>query len=257
MLLEQPTVKDDFFEVNDATSFKSFMSRIINKGHKHFRRIVFFFTEMMNRFFCLKIPADLFLDNKTMFANIMIMIERMFGLENKNVTPINSFSTFPARVFFSSPTRLYCFYSQFIFCFFRMMLSIKMIKFSFIVTDKASLGFKIIGITSKFFITVNTIKCSIWNQFFTLAPRNYTFFSTRRASFRISMSFKFFIAINAIFHFITSIKKPLSVCLEKTVKFSHLLGAMVLGIKNPFSLSNLSIADFNIMSTRKGAKYAC
>lgn len=72
---------------------------------------------------------------------------------------------------------------------------------------------------------------------FVLIPGGLSFFK-----FSLNM-ISFYESSKFVSHFITSIKMPFSACLAKTVKFSRLLRARFLDIKNPFSLSNLSITQ--------------
>jgi hypothetical protein len=50
--------------------------------------------------------------------------------------------------------------------------------------------------------------------------------------------------------FTSKLKWLFSVCVSKTVKFSHLLRATVLDIKNPSSIRNNSLAEFSGIARR-------
>jgi hypothetical protein len=69
-------------------------------------------------------------------------------------------------------------------------------------------------------------------------------------------SCKFLFTGQAFFNHDTTskIEMPFSVCLAKTVKFSHLLRAFVFKMKNPFSLSNRSIPQMGNLSI---INYSC
>src|SRR3990167_4511188 len=104
-MLKQSAVKNYFFWFNIiGIFFKSYMSRLINKCHQHFKSIIISLSKMMNFFFKKKITSYLFFYYQTMFSDIIIgHAKRMIRFVNHYITIfVNKFSIFPKRIIFSS-----------------------------------------------------------------------------------------------------------------------------------------------------------
>jgi hypothetical protein len=228
---------------------KSCMFGIIWKQHKVLNPIVSFYPiDMMDSFFRFKVSSNMFFHYKTMFKDISI--ERGMRMVKNICQNISIFSsessTFPHIAFFFKCFS-YSIFANFIFSLNRMLKtrvqgkSFHIKIFTFERTIYPSTLFYLIGFYKEYLFTYFTY------SFFTCS-KTYSH-ALRRTKFLIRiLSIKFRITnfTNQSSRFsghIHLIKKPLSAFLEKTVKFSRVLGAKLSQIKIPFSLSNLSITQ--------------
>ena len=158
----------------------------------------------MNKFIRNKNPIKMFFHYQSMFSYVSSRISLgMIRAKNHNISRlIVKFSSIPIITIFS------------------LIVTI--------VKKRNTYFFSNLGRHNLSFLTYGiTLKTTIFRSFYPIRF-NFIFFFTYQT-----------FCYN---HFSLHLKRLFSVCLVETVKFLHLLRAKVLAIKNPFPLSNISIA---------------
>ena len=193
------------------------MKSIIRKQHKVFRSVIILNSvNMMHNFFRSKIASYTCFHNKTVSTNIFTSCVRMVRTINKHISFFIFFlAAFPITISCAIILR------KFFTC--------------------------IMGFVSFF----ETARVRLHYSFGIFIPRCMTCIVFSKTMTRTILSIcvfwidKFFATIQT-FHTYLQLKRAAFGGLSKTVKFSHLLTAQVLGIINPPSISILSISQEGI-----------
>jgi hypothetical protein len=254
-----------------------------NSEYKIFGSIVIFFSVfVVNNFAWLKVSSKRFFHHKPMFKTIIpFAFKGMIGRINENITSVlsfsfkqgvvNSHSCFTKKL---TSTRLtteflvlplkgrkvfFTIHAIFNYISYPLIMCIVSFKIffshlrNFVFSFHASYSSSITPsnfFNSFFSWSVSILYAGFYLVYYAFLGSFVSYLKRTRISFHNTFSSftpgsvtLFESSFSTCIHFYLQIKKPLSVCLVETVKFLHLLRAKV-GIKNPFPLSNISIAHF-------------
>ena len=192
---------------------------------------------MMDNFFRSQIASEVFFHYKAMFKNIIsYTMKRMVRREYFNISTIYFSIASPSWIITTRHVSMI--FDHPITSNSRSLFSILTIVNAYIIFERAlptailsilsGIGDKLL--TTKFtFYSYSTMLCyttAFFRTVFCYTMRCYNFLTAYLAFFN---------------HIITSIKKALFGGLQRTIKFSHLLRAIIVDTKNSFSVSNITI----------------